>query len=247
MPRRGSRGTATTVNRIALPPARTCGQRWPPSPAAISTLVTPCGVPPAAGTRCSPPSAASANTITSSGPQLAPYAHRAAQIFVGAPPEIGTFQSALRDQNPTQRPSGEKNGAAACSVPAIAVAPAIQAPEPEPLLFAAKAGDMTWRLSGESAMALRVGGSDLPTALHAVGRDTSPVRCYTDARRRTGRAALAENHRTHTSRAPACAVAREAITGRYEAFDAPRLSRERHENRSSRRTRDEVSRVSRLH
>jgi len=65
-----------------------------------------------AGTLRSPvPGSFAENTIVSSGPQLAPLeAPPTRQIVIGEPPLSNTFFSSLPVKNPTQRPSGEKNG-----------------------------------------------------------------------------------------------------------------------------------------
>ena len=60
------------VKITPLPSGSTSGHQWSVSPLAGSTFVSTCGSPPAAATRRSPLLAFVANTMVSSGPQLAP-------------------------------------------------------------------------------------------------------------------------------------------------------------------------------
>ena len=61
-----------------------------------------------------------AKTMLLVAPQLAPRRPRAAHSVCGRPPAIGTFLSSSSAPNPSQFPSGEKNGLTAFSVPGIA-------------------------------------------------------------------------------------------------------------------------------
>ena len=60
--------------------------------------------------------------MLSSGPQPAPRMAAALQRAKGAPPLRETFFSLPSAKNPSDFPSGEKNGPSAPSVPGIAVA-----------------------------------------------------------------------------------------------------------------------------
>ena len=106
-----------TVNSTAFPPGRRCGHRCASSPLAVSSAVTGCGVPPAAGMRERPLVGLPAKMMESSSPQVAPNVAGAAASVVGAPPATGTFFSCPFAENPSHRPSGEKKGSLPPSVP----------------------------------------------------------------------------------------------------------------------------------
>src|SRR5215472_19277823 len=79
-----------------------------------------CGTPPVALT-LERPMLRDANIIVLLGPQLPPMLKpEVLQIRSGAPPAIDTLCNAPSAKNPTQWPSGEKNGCLAPEVPAIA-------------------------------------------------------------------------------------------------------------------------------
>src|SRR5215471_3750415 len=101
------------VKSTALPPGRISGQRWEVSPFLRSGMVRGFGVPPAAGTRNRPEVPDGARTMVLSAPQLAPRPRGALQRLEGAPPVRETFFSLPPAKNPTDCPSGEKNGASA--------------------------------------------------------------------------------------------------------------------------------------
>src|SRR5262245_17621315 len=110
------------VKSTALPPGRTSGQRWDTSPFVGSGMVRALGVPPAADTANRPDvAAAGVKMMVPSGPQLAPRLRNAPQRVKGAPPPRETLFSLPSAKNPTDCPSGEKNGLSAPSVPGIGV------------------------------------------------------------------------------------------------------------------------------
>ena len=111
---------ATTVTSMARPPGSHCGQRWELSPAAKSSVVSARGVPPWSDTRKMPDVSFGAKAISPDGFQLAPHPLGASASVVGVPPAIGAFLSFPPAKNPTHRPSGEKNGRRAPSVPGSA-------------------------------------------------------------------------------------------------------------------------------
>src|SRR5687768_3473163 len=91
---------------------------------AASGFVRTTGVPPAAGTACSPSDPDPANTMTSSGPQLAPANEPGtwANVWGLVPDSATCFSAPSRVTNPIRSPSGEKNGLLPFSVPASATA-----------------------------------------------------------------------------------------------------------------------------
>src|SRR5262249_2194538 len=111
------------VKSSALPPGRISGQRWEVSPFLRSGVVKGFGVPPSAETSNRPEiESVGVKMMVSSGPQLAPRLRDALQRVIGAPPLRETFFSLPSAKNPTDCPSGEKNGLSAPSVPGIGVA-----------------------------------------------------------------------------------------------------------------------------
>src|SRR5262245_37501884 len=86
------------------------------------------------------------------------------QMVATAPPPSGTFLILSVVQNPIHAPSGEKNGASASSVPAIATAsPRSRERAKSWLTLFRVAANTTVRPSGEIAIAVREGrtsGSD---------------------------------------------------------------------------------------
>src|SRR6476660_10022680 len=109
------------------PSGRKYGQRWFDSPVAGSSLVTPVGRPPSLETRERPvPTVPDENRITLSRLQVPP--NPLPRVFksqstVGGPPVIATFFSLPEAKNAMNRLSGDQNGKAPCSVPAIGAAP----------------------------------------------------------------------------------------------------------------------------
>src|SRR5579863_6585708 len=105
-------------NRMVSPPGNNCGRRWVTSPFCLSSWVAGCGAPPEDDTRktgvCWP-----SKRILPSSPQEAPRGLSASQRVTAAPPSTEIFFSFPPAKNPIQRLSGEKNGAAAPSVPPI--------------------------------------------------------------------------------------------------------------------------------
>ena len=108
------------MNITALPPGRTCGQRWTISPFVRSVNGT--GVPPVAGMRSR--TKLTAATMYPSSPQLPPPTppSGASHRSITRPPSMEIFLSFPPAKKATQRPSGEKNGASALSVPGNSVA-----------------------------------------------------------------------------------------------------------------------------
>src|SRR5215471_18185422 len=103
---------------VASPPRRISGQRWDSSPFSRFGTVKGFGVPPLAETRNRPEKRLyGVKMIVSSGPQLAPRLTEALHRVKGAPPLRETLFSLPSAKNPTECPSGEKNGLSAPSVP----------------------------------------------------------------------------------------------------------------------------------
>src|SRR5438552_5063733 len=102
------------VNRIALPPGRTWGQRWVASPGMSS--VSAAGIPPAGGMRIRPLTVLGAAIIDPSSLQLAPRAEGSALNATGEPPTTDTSRKAPPLLNKIHWPFGEKEGWIAFSV-----------------------------------------------------------------------------------------------------------------------------------
>src|SRR5579863_2203920 len=99
------------MNRTALPPGRTWGQRCEASPRVRSSSVMGVGVPPAAGIRDKGPEKERATIMLPSSPQLPPVKEAAEPHKVMAgPPSTEIFLSLLCEKNATHWPSGEKKG-----------------------------------------------------------------------------------------------------------------------------------------
>src|SRR3990170_86310 len=96
------------VKSTALPPGRTCGQRWVTSPFANS--VTGVGGPPAEEMRERPPEGERATTRLPSSPQLPPRGLPVSHNDTVAPPSTEIFFNFPCAKNATHCPSGEKKG-----------------------------------------------------------------------------------------------------------------------------------------
>ncbi len=116
--RSGDPGASTAVTRNLRLPAIASGCSCRSSPARASSVVAGRGSPPDAATRCRPPPNADAKTIVLSSSHTAPNACRASASAAGVPPATAIFFSLPSAKNPIDDSSGEKNGAAAPSVPA---------------------------------------------------------------------------------------------------------------------------------
>lgn len=111
-----------SVKRTPPAPGRTSGNRWVFSRRSCAGVVNTSISPPSADTRARPTLLSGAKTIRSSSPQLAPRTLPTSATVVSAPPVIGTFMSPSRMRNPSHRPSGEKKGIDAPSVPSTSCA-----------------------------------------------------------------------------------------------------------------------------
>src|ERR1017187_5610713 len=96
------------VNNTALPPGRTCGQRWVVSP--VCKSVTGVGGPPAEGIRDMPTLAPSAAMMLPSSPQLPPLGLAGLHKVIAEPPSTEIFCSLPVVKKATHCPSGEKKG-----------------------------------------------------------------------------------------------------------------------------------------
>src|SRR5690242_14855941 len=104
------------VNRTALPPGKTCGQRCVCSPG--PSFVKGRGSPPAPGILDSPVVWLSAATILPFSSQLPPVSNELVLASItAAPPSIEILCRCDFAKNPMDCPSGEKNGACPSSVP----------------------------------------------------------------------------------------------------------------------------------
>src|SRR5713101_1108833 len=105
------------VNRNASPPGRSCAKRLVTSPFCLSSSVAGFGVPPEEETRKSGARWFEKRMLPSS-PQKPPRGFPPTSHKVtAAPPSIEIFLSFWSAKNAIHRLSGEKNGAAAPSVP----------------------------------------------------------------------------------------------------------------------------------
>ena len=112
--------TIPMVNSTQSPPGSAAGHRCVRSLRAVSIVVTARGTPPAAATCIRGPTKLGANTTLSSSSQTPARSSGASARTVGEPPSTATFRSFPALKKPTQRPSGEKNGFCAPSVPGSA-------------------------------------------------------------------------------------------------------------------------------
>src|SRR5579863_6503879 len=96
------------VNKTALAPGNTCGQRGTTESRLKSRIGF--GEPPLEEMRHSRPVESSAAIMLSSSPQLPPSKSVASQRVIGEPPPTAIFLSLPPAQNATHWPSGEKNG-----------------------------------------------------------------------------------------------------------------------------------------
>src|SRR4030095_10674441 len=110
------------VNSPALPRGSTCGHRWLTSPSASDVIGSAC--PPADDTRSrlAPDPLLGENRIVPPSLHAPPRPFAASQSVAAAPPVTEIFFSLPPAKNAIHRPSGEKNGLSASSVPDSAVA-----------------------------------------------------------------------------------------------------------------------------